>query len=385
MTTPNPTAPLWPSDWQGCRVQGQYLDLAGLPLSGTVTFTASPSALLDANNSQIVVPKVFTAALDSDGVVDIVLPATDDPDINPTKWTYAVSENFSGGRRYNIEAPQNSTINLVDVSPVPAGNGMPMVRGPRGEAGGIQNVNGKTGDIIVLVPSDIGADAAGAAAAVLATSLQKASNLSDLASATTARTNLGLGTAATTATTAYDAAGAAASAQTTAEAFATAADAAILAAGPMRCQGVITTATAVSGTVITNSRSILAGYSVSTADGGMISQMPVSSDPLGSVGFAMGTGTGGQWLISGQIACTVSTSDRIRLYVSVNSIVVWESSRYITSSAAGPTTVIIPEFEWTLPNNATVTLEVESDIANSGTLVLSTSQRTYIRLVKVGN
>src|SRR4051812_11209583 len=115
MTTPNTGAALWPANFQGCRVSAQYLNLAGAPMAGSVTFTASPAALLDAVAELIIVPSVFTATLDVNGAFSLVLPATDDPDINPNNFTYAVSENFAGGRRYNITAPQGMTIDLSEV------------------------------------------------------------------------------------------------------------------------------------------------------------------------------------------------------------------------------------------------------------------------------
>lgn len=65
---------------------------------------------------------------------------------------------------------------------------------PGGGAGAVTSVFGRTGVVVATTgdytAAQVGADAAGAAAAVLATSAQKAANLSDLASVNTALANL---------------------------------------------------------------------------------------------------------------------------------------------------------------------------------------------------
>lgn len=92
------------------------------------------------------------------------------------------------------------------------GSGSPSINGSwfdiTGSGGGVVMINGQTG-VVVLDYNDVGADAAGSAAAAQAASLQILSNLADLDDPADARTNLGLGTAAVADTGDFDPAGAA--------------------------------------------------------------------------------------------------------------------------------------------------------------------------------
>jgi hypothetical protein len=142
VSTPYPGNSYWPGDYQGCTITASFVGLDGSAITGTVSLTASPASLLDAGAFKIIVPRGLTIPLVNGGF-SVTVPATDDPDVNPHNWTYSVSENFTGGRKYSIFAPMNTTIDLSQASPVPASEGIPIYRGQAGDPG-----------ILVLGPTD---------------------------------------------------------------------------------------------------------------------------------------------------------------------------------------------------------------------------------------
>lgn len=103
-------------------VGGQFVDVAGNPIAGQVTFTPR-TILTDPTANQIIIPKTVVIDLDANGSFSVLLPATDDSDLAPVNWTYRVEEAFTGGRVYDIVLSSSpATQNLADMAPaVPSG------------------------------------------------------------------------------------------------------------------------------------------------------------------------------------------------------------------------------------------------------------------------
>lgn len=147
----------FPGNFSRVWVRGRFVDLAkmaaGAENYGTITaarFRPSPGVLLDAATRQIISTGTFTATpAEGDGYFAILLPATDDPDINPTGWTYGVTD--PAGRTYNIVVPIDTpalnspgdplhgeqVIDLIDLAPGGAANPgtVQLVTGAQGEQG----------------------------------------------------------------------------------------------------------------------------------------------------------------------------------------------------------------------------------------------------------
>lgn len=103
------TGPLFPANYQRVWIRGTFIDLAGNPKTGTVVLTPSPAVLLDMVPKLVISGKPFSVDLDpTTGGFAVAVPATDDPDILPTGWTYHVTE--PSGRSYNISVPISTPV-----------------------------------------------------------------------------------------------------------------------------------------------------------------------------------------------------------------------------------------------------------------------------------
>ncbi len=108
------------------QVDGSDADPDSVPAAGTVTFTPSVKQLRHAGSNTIFAARPITVALDGNGDFTAVLVATDDPDLDVTGWTYAVSFNLTDGASlasFDIEAPDAATVSLASVAPPAVANG----------------------------------------------------------------------------------------------------------------------------------------------------------------------------------------------------------------------------------------------------------------------
>lgn len=122
-------------------------DPDAVPIVGAqITFTPSVGYLLNATAvpPTTIYPQKVLCVTDPDGyLVDplgvrgVWLVASDDPDLNPSDFTYSVEIKGSGlvTRTFSIAVPGGVTTDLTTVMPVSTSFGNPIVVGPRGPAG----------------------------------------------------------------------------------------------------------------------------------------------------------------------------------------------------------------------------------------------------------
>lgn len=103
-----------------CTITGTYLDPEGQPATGWVTFTV-PQQLIDATDHTVIAAVPFSAELTA-GSFSIALPYTDNPGVQPSGWTYQVTEVVPGGRQYYISLPRSTgaSADISTLAPLPA-------------------------------------------------------------------------------------------------------------------------------------------------------------------------------------------------------------------------------------------------------------------------
>ena len=108
-----------PASLSTATITGTYVDLLGNPVRGSLTF--KPQTILkEVTLNVIIMPVHIIKTLDATGSFSITLPVTSDTDVAPQPFIYDITENFSGGREFQIALPlsiANTTQNLADLLP----------------------------------------------------------------------------------------------------------------------------------------------------------------------------------------------------------------------------------------------------------------------------
>lgn len=95
-------------DWDMVELRGKLVGTDGVPMRGRIGFTPATSRMKDLDQLTDIVGRTVWATLTADGTFTIQLPATDDPDITPTGFTYRVTEELTNGGSlpaYDIAVP----------------------------------------------------------------------------------------------------------------------------------------------------------------------------------------------------------------------------------------------------------------------------------------
>lgn len=118
-----------------------------VPAQGYVTFNAAPDYVLNTSSGDYTTIYLDTivCTLDANGyIIDpanqlgVWLVATDDPDNNPTDWTYTVTVTITNSpttpKTFSITVPAGSTQDITLITPVSDSTGVPTIVGPPGPA-----------------------------------------------------------------------------------------------------------------------------------------------------------------------------------------------------------------------------------------------------------
>jgi hypothetical protein len=100
-------------------VTGRYDGPDGTDVAGVTLRFIPSTTVVDAGGNVVVPALPITVITDGTGAFSVNLMVTDDPDTNPTGWSWRLSELFPGGREVDFFVPSTSpaSVAFADLTP----------------------------------------------------------------------------------------------------------------------------------------------------------------------------------------------------------------------------------------------------------------------------